>query len=297
MSAKILDGKQLAAEIKADLKLRISKIDTSKKELALGTVLVGDDAGSRKYVAGKHKDCSEVGIKSINIELPETAKDFEILQAVEMLNSDENCTGYIVQLPLPRHVNQRRIIESIDPNKDADGLHPRNLGYLAQNVSGKIATPLPCTPLGIVKLMRHYGVKLDGALVAILGRGVTVGRPLSLLLSTKDVNATVLQAHSGTKDIKSLTKQADIVISAIGKHGFLTAEHIKDGAVVLDVGVSRVFDETLGRYRVLGDVAKSVSEKASFISPNPGGVGPMTRAMLLENIMQIYSNSSHLLKS
>jgi methylenetetrahydrofolate dehydrogenase (NADP+)/methenyltetrahydrofolate cyclohydrolase len=275
VSAQILDGKALAASIKQDLASRTSALKAKAITPGLGTVLVGDDPGSHSYVSGKHRDCKEVGITSIRIDLPATATEADVLAAIKDLNNAPECTGYIVQLPLPRAINTQAILEAIDPAKDADGLHPMNLGRL---VAGYEA-PLPCTPRGIVALLNHYKIPLSGAEVVVIGRGITVGRPLGLLLSRKQENATVTLTHTGTQDLEAHTRRADIVVAAIGEAHFLKAEMIKPGAVVVDVGISRS-DNGL-----LGDVDASVYEVASWIAPMPGGVGPMTRAMLLTNVV------------
>lgn len=274
--ARILDGKTLAAVVKADLRVRTELLKARGITPGLGTVLVGDDPGSLSYVAGKHRDCHEVGINSIRIDLPKSASQADVMAAIKDLNSAKECTGYIVQLPLPEGINSQEILEAIDPAKDADGLHPMNLGRL---VSGYHA-PLPCTPRGIVALLRHYEVAIAGAEVCVIGRGLTVGRPLGLLLSRKEENATVTLTHTGTKDLAKHVKQADIVVAAIGKAHFLTAEMIKPGATVLDVGISRT------ESGLLGDVHPGVFEVADNIAPMPGGVGPMTRAMLLTNVVE-----------
>jgi methylenetetrahydrofolate dehydrogenase (NADP+)/methenyltetrahydrofolate cyclohydrolase len=276
MSATILDGKALAAEIKKDLAGRVLTLKGRSITPGLGTVLVGDDPGSHSYVAGKHRDCDEVGIKSIRIDLPATATQADVLAAIKDLNEAKECTGYIVQLPLPQGIETQRVLEAIDPSKDADGLHPMNLGRL---VAGYEA-PLPCTPRGIVELITHYKIPLAGAEVVVIGRGLTVGRPLGLLLTRKQENATVTLTHTGTKDLLSHTKRADIVIAAIGSAHFLKASDIKPGATVLDVGISRT-DKGL-----LGDVDPGVFDVAGFVAPMPGGVGPMTRAMLLLNVVE-----------
>ena len=276
MSAQILDGKALATKIKAELAAEVVKLKALGRSPGLGTVLVGDDPGSHSYVAGKHRDCHEVGINSIRVDLPENASENDVLAAVRDLNSSKECTGYIVQLPLPRGINSQRVLEAIDPDKDADGLHPLNLGRL---VSGEDA-PLPCTPRGIVELLRHYGVAIDGAEVTVIGRGLTVGRPLGLLLTRKSENATVTLTHTGTKDLVRHTKNADIVVAAIGRAHFLTPEMIKAGAAIVDVGISRT-DAGL-----LGDVHPGVMDVAGFVAPMPGGVGPMTRAMLIKNVVE-----------
>jgi len=275
MSAQILDGKALAASIKKDLALRTSALKSSGITPGLGTVLVGDDPGSHSYVGGKHRDCQEVGINSIRIDLPATATQADVLAAIKDLNAAKECTGYIVQLPLPKSINTQVILEAIDPDKDADGLHPLNLGRLVAGYSA----PLPCTPRAIVELINHYKISLAGADVVVIGRGLTVGRPLGLLLTRKQENATVTLTHTGTKDLAAHTKRADIVVAAIGQAHFLKAEMIKPGATVLDVGISRT-DAGL-----LGDVDPSVMNVASFVAPMPGGVGPMTRAMLLMNVV------------
>ena len=275
MSAQILDGKALAASIKRDLATRTTALKAKGMTPGLGTVLVGDDAGSHSYVAGKHRDCHEVGINSIRVDLPVSATQADVLAAIKDLNAAPECTGYIVQLPLPNGINTQVILEAIDPAKDADGLHPLNLGRL---VAGYEA-PLPCTPRGIVELINHYKIPLSGAEVVVIGRGLTVGRPLGLLLTRKQENATVTLTHTGTKDLVAHTKRADIVIAAIGKAHFLTAEMIKPGATVLDVGISRT------GAGLLGDVDSGVMNVASFVAPMPGGVGPMTRAMLLTNVV------------
>ena len=276
MTAKILDGKALAATIKGQLAARVTALKANGIAPGLGTVLVGDDPGSVSYVAGKHRDCQEVGINSIRVDLKADASQADVLAAIKDLNNAKECTGYIVQLPLPKGINTQVILESINPAKDADGLHPVNLGRL---VSGFDA-PLPCTPRGIVELINHYKIPLAGAEVVVIGRGLTVGRPLGLLLTRKQENATVTLTHTGTKDLVSHTKRADIVIAAIGSAHFLKANAVKEGAVVIDVGISRT---SAG---LLGDVDPGVMNVASFVAPMPGGVGPMTRAMLLQNVVE-----------
>ena len=276
MTATILDGKALAASIKGELATRVAALQGKGISPGLGTVLVGDDPGSVSYVAGKHRDCQEVGINSIRVDLKAGASQADVLAAIKDLNSAKECTGYIVQLPLPKGINTQLILESIDPAKDADGLHPINLGRL---VAGYDA-PLPCTPRGIVELINHYKIPLAGAEVVVIGRGLTVGRPLGLLLTRKQENATVTLTHTGTKDLLVHTKCADIVIAAIGSAHFLKASDVKAGAVVIDVGISRT---SAG---LLGDVDPGVMNVASFVAPMPGGVGPMTRAMLLQNVVE-----------
>ncbi|MEN9927989.1 MAG: hypothetical protein RJB27_1065 [Actinomycetota bacterium] len=279
MSAQILDGKAVAAAIKAELTTRVTALKAQGITPGLGTVLVGDDPGSHSYVGGKHRDCQEVGINSIRIDLPNNATEKDVLAAIADLNGSKECTGYIVQLPLPKGINTQKVLEAIDPSKDADGLHPLNLGRL---VAGYDA-PLPCTPRGIVALLDHYKISTQGAEVTVIGRGLTVGRPLGLLLTRKQENATVTLTHTGTKDLTVHTKNADIVVAAIGQAHFLKAEMIKEGAVVIDVGISRTPDG------LQGDVCPGVFEKASYVAPMPGGVGPMTRAMLLTNVVDACS--------
>ena len=274
--ARILDGKALATIVKSDLRTRTEALKARGITPGLGTVLVGDDPGSHSYVAGKHRDCQEVGINSIRVDLPASATQADVMAAIKDLNSAKECTGYIVQLPMPAGINTQVILEAIDPAKDADGLHPLNLGRL---VSG-YAAPLPCTPRAIVALLRHYEIQIAGAEVCVIGRGLTVGRPLGLLLSRKEENATVTLTHTGTKDLIKHLKQADIVVAAIGKAHFLTAEMIKPGATVLDVGISRT------EVGLIGDVHPDVYEVAANVAPMPGGVGPMTRAMLLTNVVE-----------
>ena len=274
MSALILDGKKCATTIKLELKERVAALT---KQPGLGTILVGDDPGSHAYVAGKHRDCAEIGINSIRIDLPNTASQKDLLTAIAELNSAPECTGYIVQLPLPSQIDANNVLEAIDPEKDADGLHPSNLGKL---VLGQTA-PRPCTPRAIVELLERNNISFDGKDVTIIGRGVTVGRPLSLLLSHRDVNATVTVVHTGTKDLSFHTKRADIVIAALGKAHFLRAAMIKPGAVVVDVGITRTNDG------LQGDLHPDIAEVASAYSPMPGGVGPMTRAMLLHNLVEL----------
>ncbi len=279
MSAQILDGKAVAAAIKAELTTRVTALKAQGITPGLGTVLVGDDPGSHSYVGGKHRDCQEVGINSIRIDLPNDATEKDVLAAIADLNNSKECTGYIVQLPLPNGISTQKVLEAIDPSKDADGLHPLNLGRL---VAGYEA-PLPCTPRGIVALLDHYKISTHGAVVTVIGRGLTVGRPLGLLLTRKQENATVTLTHTGTRDLTVHTRNADIVVAAIGQAHFLKAEMIKEGAVVIDVGISRTPDG------LQGDVCPGVFEKASYVAPMPGGVGPMTRAMLLTNVVDACS--------
>jgi methylenetetrahydrofolate dehydrogenase (NADP+)/methenyltetrahydrofolate cyclohydrolase len=282
VTAQILDGKKTAAAIKAELTERVAKLREQGVVPGLATVLVGDDPGSRWYVAGKHRDCAEVGIHSIRVDLPEDAPQSEVEDAIARLNEDPACTGYIVQLPLPKHMDENHVLGLIDPAKDADGLHPTNLGWL---VLGKEA-PLPCTPNGIVELLRRHEVPIAGAEVCIVGRGVTVGRPLGLLLTRRSENATVTLCHTGTVDLAKHVRAADIVVAAAGVTGIITGDMVKPGAAVLDVGVSRDAEG-----KIAGDVAPDVYDVAGWVSPNPGGVGPMTRAMLLSNIVQAAEQS------
>jgi methylenetetrahydrofolate dehydrogenase (NADP+)/methenyltetrahydrofolate cyclohydrolase len=282
VTAQILDGKLTAATIKAELTERVAKLREQGVVPGLATVLVGDDPGSRWYVAGKHRDCAEVGIHSIRVDLPEDAAQSEVEDAVASLNDDPACTGYIVQLPLPRHMDENHVLGLIDPAKDADGLHPTNLGWL---VLGKDA-PLPCTPNGIVELLRRHEVPIAGAEVCIVGRGVTVGRPLGLLLTRRSENATVTLCHTGTVDLAKHVREADIVVAAAGVTGIITGDMVKPGAAVLDVGVSRDAEG-----KIAGDVDRGVYDVAGWVSPNPGGVGPMTRAMLLSNIVHAAEQS------
>jgi methylenetetrahydrofolate dehydrogenase (NADP+)/methenyltetrahydrofolate cyclohydrolase len=277
VTAQILDGKKTASTIKAELTERVTKLREQGVVPGLATVLVGDDPGSRWYVAGKHRDCAEVGIHSIRVDLPEDAPQSQVEDAIATLNEDPACTGYIVQLPLPKHMDENHILGLIDPAKDADGLHPTNLGWL---VLGKDA-PLPCTPNGIVELLRRHEVPIAGAEVCIVGRGVTVGRPLGLLLTRRSENATVTLCHTGTVDLAKHVRGADIVVAAAGVTGIITGDMVKPGAAVLDVGVSRDAEG-----KIAGDVAPDVYDVAGWVSPNPGGVGPMTRAMLLSNIVR-----------
>ena len=275
MTAQILDGKAAATAIKAELAVRVAALAARGIVPGLGTVLVGDDPGSRAYVNGKHRDCAEVGIASIRRELPADATQQQVEAVVNELNADPACTGYIVQLPLPAGIDANAILSRIDPDKDADGLHPLNLGRLVLGQPG----PLPCTPRGIVQLLRRYEVPIAGADVTVIGRGLTVGRALGLLLTRRSENATVTLCHTGTKDLPAHTRAADIVVVAAGRPGLLTADMVRPGAAVLDVGITRT-DAGL-----VGDVAPEVREVAGYLAPMPGGVGPMTRAMLLANVV------------
>ncbi|MHC5559852.1 bifunctional methylenetetrahydrofolate dehydrogenase/methenyltetrahydrofolate cyclohydrolase [Kocuria sp. U4B] len=286
MIAQILDGRATSAAIKAELTDRVAALAGRGVVPGLGTLLVGDDPASHSYVGGKHKDCAEVGIASIRRELPADVSQEELERAVDELNADPACTGYIVQLPLPGHLDTNAILERIDPDKDADGLHPTNLGRLVLNVSEPMASPLPCTPNGVVELLRRHGVDLAGRHVLVVGRGVTVGRPIGLLLTRREINATVTLAHTGTGNLDELLAQADVVVAAAGRPHMIKADSLKEGVVLLDVGVSRVEDPETGKRQLAGDIDPAAAAKASWISPNPGGVGPMTRAMLLLNVVE-----------
>nr|WP_315069133.1 bifunctional methylenetetrahydrofolate dehydrogenase/methenyltetrahydrofolate cyclohydrolase [Bifidobacterium dentium] len=286
MATKI-DGKMISARIKEDLARRVAALKQRGVEPGLGTILVGSDLGSVKYVAGKHADCAEIGVTSIKRELPADATFDQIAAAVNELNADPACTGYIVQLPLPKGIDENAVIDLIDPKKDADGMHPYNLGELVLHPRGEIATPLPCTPRGVIELLGAYDIDLNGKEVCVLGRGITIGRTIGLMLTRKEVNATVTLCHTGTRDVRDHMRRADVIVAAMGSAAFVKPDDIKEGAVLVDVGVSRVFDEEAGRYRVRGDIDKACYEKASAYTPNPGGVGPMTRAMLLENVVEM----------
>jgi methylenetetrahydrofolate dehydrogenase (NADP+)/methenyltetrahydrofolate cyclohydrolase len=283
LSAIILDGRATAKTIKLELAQRVVSLKQAGSNPGLGTLLVGDDPGSHSYVAGKHRDCAEVGINSIRIDLPASASKSDIFKAISELNQAPEVTGYIVQLPLPVGIDTNELLEAIDPDKDADGLHPINLGRLVLNVSGQITSPLPCTPMGIVELLRRYDIDLAGKEVAVIGRGITVGRPLGLLMARKSVDATVTLLHSGSKNIPEAVKRADVVVAAVGVAHFVKADWIKSGAAVLDVGITRT--QANGASTLVGDVDPGVAAVAGYLSPNPGGVGPMTRAMLVKNVV------------
>lgn len=276
MSAVILDGKETAASVKTYLAHRVAVLVARGITPGLGTVLVGDDPGSHAYVGGKHRDCAEVGVASIRVDLPADTSQERLESEVMRLNADPAVTGYIVQLPLPGHLDANRILELMDPAKDADGLHPMNLGRLVLG----IPAPLPCTPRGIVELLRAYAVPIDGARVVVIGRGVTVGRPLGLLLTRRSENATVTLCHTGTRDVAAEVARADIVVAAAGVPHLITREMVKGGAAVIDVGITR----TEGG--LVGDVNPDVADVAGWIAPMPGGTGPMTRAMLLQNVVE-----------
>jgi methylenetetrahydrofolate dehydrogenase (NADP+)/methenyltetrahydrofolate cyclohydrolase len=276
VTATILDGKATLAAIKLELAVRVAKLAERGRVPGLGTVLVGDDPGSRWYVNAKHKDCAEIGVASLRRDLPATATQAEVIAAVDELNADPDCTGFLVQLPLPKGLDEFAVLERVDPAKDVDGLHPTNLGRL---VLGEPA-PIACTPYGIIELLRRYDIPIAGADVVVIGRGITVGRPLGLLLTRRSENATVTLCHTGTRDLAAHVRRADIVVAAAGVPDIVTADMVKPGATVLDVGVSRVDG------KIAGDVAKDVAEVAGYLTPNPGGVGPMTRAMLQTNVVE-----------
>jgi methylenetetrahydrofolate dehydrogenase (NADP+)/methenyltetrahydrofolate cyclohydrolase len=281
-----LDGVATAAAVKGELASRIADLRARGVVPGLGTLLVGDDPGSHSYVGGKHRDCAEVGIESIRVDLPASASDADVRAAIRDLNSAKEVTGYIVQLPLPAGLDERAMLELIDPDKDADGLHPTNLGRLVMNVDGPMDSPLPCTPAGIVELLQRYNVPIVGKHVTIVGRGLTVGRPLGLLLTRKGLDATVTLTHSRTADVAAEVRRADIVVAAVGVPHFIKPDWVKPGAAVLDVGITRVLNEEIGKAKLTGDVDPAVAEVAGHFSPNPGGVGPMTRAMLLANVVK-----------
>ena len=276
MSATKLDGTLYRDEIFSDLAQRVSALKEKGITPGLATVLVGEDPGSQSYVKMKHRDCEKLGINSIRKDLPADITQEELEAVIDELNADDACTGYIVQLPLPKHLDENAILERIDPAKDADGLHPVNLGKLVLNEEA----PLPCTPNGCLHLLRRFGVELNGAKTVVIGRGVTVGRPIGLMLTRRSENSTVTLCHTGTKDLAAETREADIVIAAAGQPHMLTADMIKEGAALLDVGVSRVDG------KLTGDIHPDCWDKAGFVSPNPGGVGPLTRAFLVRNIVE-----------
>jgi methylenetetrahydrofolate dehydrogenase (NADP+)/methenyltetrahydrofolate cyclohydrolase len=295
LSAITLDGLATAKVIKAELANQVVALKQRGINPGLGTLLVGDDPGSHSYVSGKHRDCAQVGVHSIRIDMPANATAADVRAAIRDLNDAKDVTGYIVQLPLPFGIDTNQMLELIDPNKDADGLHPMNLGRLVLGVSGEITSPLPCTPAGIVELLRRYEVNLRGAEVAVIGRGVTVGRPLGLLLSRKGIDSTVTLLHSATRDIAAHVKRADVVVAALGVPHFVKPEWIKPGAAVLDVGITRVAGEKDSdgndTAMLVGDIDPGVAAVAGYLSPNPGGVGPMTRAMLVKNVVEMASRA------
>ncbi len=293
MSAITLDGVATAAAIKRGVADRVAVLRSHGVVTGLATVLVGDDPGSLSYVAGKHRDCAAVGIESIRVDLPKSASEADVRSAISDLNANDRVTGFIVQLPLPGRIDQARILELVDPSKDADGLHPTNLGKLVLGVDGDLGSPLPCTPVGVVELLRHYDVPLSGRHVVVVGRGVTVGRPLGLVLTRKGVDATVALAHSRTPDLAAEVRRADVVISAVGVPHLIRREWVKPDAAVVDVGITRVASPETSTARLVGDVHPDVAHIAGFLSPVPGGVGPMTRAMLLENVVRASEREQH----
>ena len=286
MTAITLDGVATASAVKSELTSRITELRAHGVVPGLGTLLVGDDPASRSYVAGKHRDCAEVGIESIRVDLPRSASTADVRAAIRDLNSAPEVTGYIVQLPLPTGHDENAMLELIDPDKDADGLHPTNLGRLVLGIEGELHSPLPCTPAGIVELLQRYEVPIRGQHVVVIGRGLTVGRPLGLLFTRKGLDATVTLTHSRTVDLAEEVRRADIVVAAVGVPHMVKADWVKPGAAVLDVGITRVADEETGKGRLTGDVDPAVAAVAGHLSPNPGGVGPMTRAMLLANVVK-----------
>lgn len=285
MTAQVLDGVATAAAVKAEIAERVAALRERGVVPGLGTLLVGDDPASRSYVAGKHRDCAEVGIEPIRVDLPATASADDIRAAILGLNQSESVTGYIIQLPLPTGIDENAMLELMDPDKDADGLHPTNLGRLVLGVEGELDSPLPCTPNGIVEMLRRHGIPTAGKHVVVVGRGLTVGRPLGLLLTRKGLDATVTLTHSRTADLAAEVRRADIVVAAVGVPGLIAADWVKPGAAVLDVGITRVDNPDTGRAKLTGDVAPGVAEVAGWLSPVPGGVGPMTRAMLIHNVV------------
>jgi len=285
VTAVVLDGVATATAVKNELRERIAALKQRGIVPGLGTLLVGEDPGSLSYVAGKHRDCAEVGIESIRVDLPATASADDVRAAIASLNANPAVTGYIVQLPLPAGLHENEMLELIDPDKDADGLHPTNLGRLVLGVGGVINSPLPCTPAGIVEMLQRYDVPISGRHVVVVGRGLTVGRPLGLLLTRKGLDATVTLTHSRTEDLASYVRRADILVAAVGVAGLIQPDWVKPGAAVLDVGITRVVNPETGKARLVGDVAPAVADVAGYLSPVPGGVGPMTRAMLLKNVV------------
>ncbi|CAB4633246.1 unannotated protein [freshwater metagenome] len=286
MTARLLDGTATAGAIKSDLTARVDALRIKGIVPGLATVLVGHDPGSEWYVGGKHKDCADVGIASIRRDLPDIATQAEVEAVIDELNANDEVTGYIVQLPLPKHLDTDAILERIDPLKDADGLHPMNLGRLVNRASGPITSPLPCTPRGVIELVERHGISWSGLNVVVIGRGITVGRPIGSLLTRKEINATVTLTHTGTLNLSDHLRAADVIVAAAGSPSIVTATNVKPGAIVLDVGVSRVTNPN-GTTRIAGDVDLGVREVAAWVSPNPGGVGPMTRALLLQNVVEM----------
>ena len=285
--AVLLDGAARARQLKEQMRQQVERLHQQGIKPGLGTILVGSDPGSVSYVAGKHRDCAEVGIESIRVELPETVSTAQVLTEIEKLNENPACTGYIVQLPLPRQVDVNQVLEAIDPDKDADGLHPMNLGRLVLRVKEPVTSPLPCTPRACIDLLQQYQVPLEGAQVCVVGRGTTVGRSLPLMLTRKDINATVTCCHTGTRDLAAHTREADVIVACAGSAGIIKPEMVKEGAADLDVGGSRgAINPQTGKARLEGDVAEGVDKVAGWLSPNPGGIGPMTRANLLLNVVE-----------
>lgn len=293
MGAQILDGRATAKTIKAELAERVrALVQAGHPQPGLATVLVGDDPGSAAYVRGKHRDSEQIGLNSIQKHLPEDTTQEQLEAVIDELNADPACTGYIVQLPLPKHLDTDAILERIDPAKDADGLHPMNLGRLVLNANRPILTPLPCTPRAVIELLDRHGIDLAGKDVVVAGRGVTVGRSIGALMTRRAVNATVTLTHTGTRDLSEHLRRADVIVAATGSAHLVTPEDVKEGAIVLDVGVSRVVDPETGEAKLTGDVAPGVADKASWISPNPGGVGPMTRALLVQNVVEMAEHAA-----
>lgn len=293
MTAQILDGKATAKAIKSELTERVAAlVAAGHPQPGLATVLVGDDPGSAAYVRGKHRDSEQVGLNSIQKHLPADAAQEQIEAVVDELNADPACTGYIVQLPLPGHIDTDAVLERVDPDKDADGLHPMNLGRLVLNAKNAIHTPLPCTPRAVIELLDRHGIDLDGKDVVVVGRGVTVGRSIGALMTRRAINATVTLTHTGTVDLPSHLRRADVIVAAAGTAHLVRPEDVKPGAVVLDVGVSRHEDEETGKDRLVGDVDPAVADVASWLSPNPGGVGPMTRALLVKNVVEMAEHAA-----
>jgi len=294
VTAQLLDGIATATAVKHELAERITALKARGIVPGLGTLLVGDDPGSLSYVTGKHRDCAEVGIESIRVDLPAHASAAQVRDAVLALNANPAVTGYIIQLPLPAGLDENAMLELMDPDKDADGLHPMNLGRLVLGVAGELNSPLPCTPAGIVELLTRYGVTIAGKHVVVVGRGLTVGRPLGLLLTRKGLDATVTLTHSRTRDLAGFVRRADIVVAAVGVVGLIKPDWVKPGAAVLDVGITRVVNPDNGKARLVGDVDPAVAEVAGYLSPVPGGVGPMTRAMLLKNVVDAAERDANL---
>ncbi|SCY43698.1 methenyltetrahydrofolate cyclohydrolase /5,10-methylenetetrahydrofolate dehydrogenase (NADP+) [Microbacterium sp. LKL04] len=294
MTAQILDGKAASAAIKTELAERVAVLKEHGVTPGIATVLVGADPASQLYVGMKHRQSEAIGMNSIQRELPADATQEQVEALIDELNADPACHGYIVQLPLPKHLDTDRILERIDPEKDADGLHPTNLGRLVLNVNTPIASPLPCTPRGVIELLVRNGYDLAGKHVVVVGRGVTIGRSIGLLLTRREYNATVTLTHTGTTDLGAHLREADVIVAAAGVKHIVTAEHVKPGAAVLDVGVTREDDPETGKSRVYGDVHPDVAEVAGWVSPNPGGVGPMTVALLMTNVVEVAERAAGL---